>query len=71
MRNPNDLAVFQKANALALSVYELTTGFPSEEKFHLTSQLRRSAVSIPSNLVEGCSRASSRDFARFVEIAYG
>jgi four helix bundle protein len=62
---------FQKARQLALRVYKATSQFPREEQFGLTSQLRRSAVSVPSNLVEGCTRQSERDFLRFVDIALG
>ncbi len=71
MRNPNELKVFQKANELVVEVYRLTMVFPSEEKFELVRQIRRAVVSIPSNLAEGCSRSSQKDFARFVEIAHG
>lgn len=71
MRNPNELKVFQKANELVVDVYRLTTMFPPEEKFELVRQIRRAVVSIPSNLAEGCSRSSQKDFARFVEIAHG
>ncbi len=71
MRDPKTLKVFEKANELARDVYLFTANFPSEEKFHLVTQIRRAAVSVPSNLVEGCSRASEKDFARFVEIALG
>lgn len=71
MRNPNDLKVFQKARDLALAVYQLTIRFPGEERFELVRQIRRAAVSIPSNLAEGCSRQSQADFSRFVEIALG
>ncbi len=53
------------------SAYRLTRSFPSDERFGLTQQMRRSAVSIAANIAEGSSRSSSTDFARFVEIAYG
>ena len=65
------LEVWQKAVDLADSVYEATTAFPNDERFGLTNQMRRAAVSISSNVAEGSSRSSKRDFARFVEIAYG
>lgn len=71
MRNPNELKVHQKALALVLGVYQLTTMFPSEEKFELVRQIRRAVVSVPSNIAEGCSRSSQKDFARFIEIAHG
>ena len=56
---------------LATAVYRLTKGFPPEESFGLTSQLRRSAVSIPSNIAEGFGRLSRREFKRFLLIARG
>lgn len=65
------LEVWQKAIEFANRVYDITQSFPSDERFGLTSQMRRAAVSIPSNIAEGTSRGSNRDFARFVEIAYG
>ena len=65
------LEVWQKAVDLASDVYAATRGFPADERYGLTSQLRRAAVSISSNIAEGSSRSSDVDFARFVEIAYG
>ena len=65
------LDVWQEAIRFADLVYELTGDFPNEERFGLTNQMRRAAVSISSNLAEGSSRASHTDFARFVEIATG
>lgn len=65
------LAVWTEAIQYANSVYTMTKNFPSEERFGLTSQLRRSAVSVSANLAEGTSRGSKKDFSRFVEIAYG
>ena len=65
------LDVWQKAVEYADLIYKLTKKFPPEERFGLTSQLRRSAVSISSNIAEGTSRSSDSDLARFVEIAYG
>lgn len=65
------LAVWQRAVEYADLIYGLTQDFPTEERFGLTSQLRRSAVSISSNIAEGTSRSSGTDLARFVEIAYG
>ena len=65
------LDVWQKAVEYADLVYRLTRSFPADERFGLTTQLRRSAVSVSSNIAEGSSRSSRTDFARFVEIAYG
>jgi len=62
---------WNEAIAFADIVYQLTRGFPAEERFGLTNQMRRAAVSISSNLAEGCSRSSRLDYARFVEIATG
>jgi four helix bundle protein len=56
---------------LAQAVYELTTEFPRDERYGLTAQLQRAAVSIPSNIAEGNARGSTRDYARFISIAYG
>lgn len=65
------LGVWHKSIAYAKNVYLQTEHFPPKEQFGLTSQLRRSAVSISANIAEGSSRTSNKDFARFVEIAYG
>jgi four helix bundle protein len=65
------LETWQKAVEFADLVYTITRGFPDEEKFGLTSQMRRAAVSISSNIAEGNSRFSRDDYARFVEIASG
>ena len=63
------LDVWQKAIDFADLVYSETQGFPTEERFGLTNQLRRAAISISSNISEGSSRSSKNDFARFTEIA--
>jgi len=65
------LQVWQKAVEYAGTIYDVTRTFPEEERFGLTSQLRRSAVSVSSNIAEGSSRSSRIDFNRFIEIAYG
>ena len=65
------LEVWQLAVEYCDDVYRITRSFPSEERFGLTSQLRRAAVSIASNVAEGSGRLSKKDFARFVEIGYG
>ena len=63
--------VWKKAIVFTGKVYRITGQFPNDERFGLTSQMRRAAVSISSNIAEGSSRASDADFARFVQIAYG
>ncbi|MES2437529.1 MAG: four helix bundle protein [Verrucomicrobiota bacterium] len=65
------LDVWQKAIDFADIVYSTTRGVPSDERFGLTNQMRRAAVSISSNIAEGSSRSSRKDFARFIEIATG
>ena len=71
MRNFRELKVWEKAHQLTLWVYRATTNFPAEEKFGLTSQLRRAAAAIPANIAEGCGRAGERELARFLQIAMG
>jgi four helix bundle protein len=71
MFNFEKLDVWQKAIDFADLVYRETKAFPSEERFGLTNQVRRAAVSISSNIAEGSSRSSKTDFARFTEIAAG
>lgn len=66
-----DLVVWQKSISLARSVYDLTTELPKEEKYGLISQVRRAAVSVPSNIAEGHGRVLKREFARFLSIALG
>jgi four helix bundle protein len=66
-----NLLVWQKAHAFALKTYRLTKRFPEDERFGLTSQVRRAVVSIEANLAEGCGRGSDQDFARFVQMAMG
>ena len=69
MRQFRTLKVWQKSHTLTLLVYHSTKLFPREERFGLTSKLRRSAASIPSNIAEGCGRKSDKEFLRFLEIA--
>ena len=71
MQNFRDLNVWQKAHRLTLEVYRITLSFPRDERFGLTSQLRRACASICANLAEGCCRTGDKDFARFVDIAVG
>ena len=65
------LDVWRKAVDLADQVYKDTRGFPADERFGLTSQVRRAAVSVAANIAEGSGRSSRKDFVRFIEIAYG
>ncbi len=71
VRSYRDLLVWQRAMDLALAVYSLSRSFPEGERFALVSQLRRAAVSVPSNIAEGHARSSTRDFLRFLSIAVG
>lgn len=71
MRDYTKYDIWKEAINISVEVYKLTSSFPTEEKFGLISQLRRSAVSIASNFAEGCSRTSEKDFSRFLEIALG
>jgi four helix bundle protein len=64
------LRAFELADQLALRVYQETKAFPREEQFGLTSQMRRAAVSIASNIVEGCARQSQADYVRFLDLAF-
>jgi len=66
-----DLLVWQKGLELAYLLYEITRSFPQEEKFGLTSQIRRAAVSIPSNIAEGQARYGKKEFIRYLYIAKG
>ena len=65
------LIAWQKSFNLSLLIYKISFNFPSEEKFGLTSQIRRCAVSIPSNIAEGWSRGKGKDYARFLSISLG
>lgn len=69
--NYKDLIVWQKSIELSVLIYKLTSSFPSEEKFGLTSQIRRSSVSIPSNIAEGFGRVSKKYFLNFLKITMG
>jgi four helix bundle protein len=71
MQRFTDLKVWQKSHALALEIYKLTSQFPSEKRFGLTSQLRRAALSVPTNIAEGSKRQRRQDYARFINIAEG
>ena len=71
MKTYRDLLVWQKAMALVTRIYQLSKSFPRDETYGLTSQMRRCAVSIPSNMVEGYGRRSTNDYIRFLQIATG
>lgn len=71
MRKHQELHVWQHAMDLVEQIYTLTKHFPSEERYGLTSQMRRCAISIPSNIAEGAARGSTKDFIRFLFIARG
>lgn len=70
-RDHRKLQVFQLARELALATYEATSGFPIEERFALQSQLRRGAVSVAANIVEGCARRTGGEYIHFLNIALG
>ena len=71
MRDHTKLRAFELADELAMLVYQIIAEFPKEELFGLTSQIRRAAVSVASNIVEGCARDSEADYLRFLNIAFG
>lgn len=71
MKNFRDLQVWHKAHQLALDSYKVTNGFPKQELFGLTSQIRRAAVSIAANIAEGCGKRGNGEFQRFLGIAAG
>ena len=70
-RNYKNLVVWQKSMDLVICIYQLTSNFSDHEKFGLTSQMRRCAVSIPSNIAEGSRRESEKDFRKFILISFG
>lgn len=71
MRDHRKLEAFQLADSLAMLVYEATRSFPKDERFGLTSQLRRAAISIGANIAEGSARPSLTEYLRFLTIAFG
>ena len=71
IRSYKDLIVWQKSYELSLLIYKLTRNFPREESYGLSSQVRRSAVSIPSNIAEGYARQRRLEYIQFLQIAFG
>lgn len=71
MRDFTKLSIWQRSHLLTLSIYKTTKNFPREELFALTSQMRRSSYSIPTNIAEGCGRTTRRQFKNFLNIAAG
>jgi len=71
MQSHKDLDVWKKSMALVTSIYRMTRGFPQEEQYGLSSQIRRSAVSIPSNIAEGAARNSDKEYKQFLYISLG
>jgi four helix bundle protein len=71
MKDFRDLNVWERAHQFVLAIYKTTKRFPQDELYGVTGQIRRAAASIPTNISEGCGRASDSDFARFLQIAFG
>ncbi len=71
MQKFQDLKVWQRSHALVLAVYRLTVNFPAAERFGIVAQLRRAALSVPTNIAEGSKRQSAQEYGRFLNIAEG
>jgi four helix bundle protein len=71
MKDFRELKVWERSHKIVLCIYEVTANFPKHELYCLTSQMRRAAASIPTNIAEGCGRGSDADFARFLQMAMG
>jgi four helix bundle protein len=71
LKNYKELKVWQKAYQLCIAMYKITKGFPKDERFGLTSQIRRAAVSVPSNITEGYGRKTTQEYLQSLYIAYG
>ena len=71
MHRYKDLKIWQAGMEVAKAAYDISAAFPPEERFGITAQIRRAAVSIPSNIAEGAGRNTNRDFSRFVDMSMG
>ncbi|MDX9866696.1 MAG: four helix bundle protein [Kiritimatiellia bacterium] len=71
MRDQKKLRALALADKTALAVYRVTRGFPKDEVYGLSAQMRRAAVSVPSSIVEGCARSTKQEYCRFLDIAFG
>jgi four helix bundle protein len=71
MKDYRKLVVWERAHKLVLFVYKITRAFPKEEQYNLVSQIRRAAISTPTNIAEGCGAHSQPDFARYLQNAFG
>ncbi len=71
MHRFKDLEIWKRSRIFCSEIYQVTNGFPDSEKFGLTNQLRRASISVASNIAEGASRKSNKEFSRFLEIALG
>jgi four helix bundle protein len=71
VRDFRQLQVWERSHNLTLAVYRATRSFPQEDRFGLTSQIRRAAASIPTNIAEGCGRSTDKELAQFMQIAMG
>lgn len=71
MKDYKKLRTWQKAHQLALLIYQETKSFPDEEKYGITNQMRRAAVSVPTNIAEGCGKFTQLDLVRYLQIALG
>jgi len=71
MRDFRKLKIWERSHAFTLNIYKTTKSFPKEELYGITSQLRRAAASIPTNIAEGCGKQTEKDFARYISISAG
>lgn len=71
MRDFKKLKVWERSHYLVLQIYQMIKSLPKDEQYGITSQIRRASLSIPTNIAEGCGKYTERDFAKFLNIAYG